>query len=245
MIHSSTQPADRPINWAALLETALLGSVAAMLLTKALRGILIFYIHPRYAPLIVAAAIVVGLLAFVRMRGIFAAPEPIGSRTAGYAALALAVALGTFVPARPLGAGTLGTGGLDAGRSADASLIANGATETWDLLQWSVAFSIYGTEPAVVGKPVDVVGFVFHDPQLAADGFVVARYVITCCTADGNGAGMPVVWPGAQALPADSWVRVRGVIGARPAGGVDMPVLLAESVEAVPQPRNPYLYATR
>ncbi|HMO58631.1 MAG TPA: TIGR03943 family protein [Roseiflexaceae bacterium] len=246
MAVDTVQPADRPINWAALIETALLGSLAAMLLTKVLRGVMIFYIHPRYTPLVAAAALVVALLAYVRMRAIFeSAAEPLGKRAVAYAALALAVALGTLVPARPLGAGTLSSSGLDAGRSANADLIADGRTAEWDLLQWSIAFSIYGAGEPLLGSPVDVVGFVFYDAQLAGDGFIVARYVISCCTADGSGAGMPVAWQGGVALPTDSWVRVRGTLGARERNGIAEPILLAESIEPVAQPRNPYLYATR
>jgi uncharacterized repeat protein (TIGR03943 family) len=85
-------------------------------------------------------------------------------------------------------------------------------------------------------KPVDVIGFVYHDERLDADSFYVVRYVITCCSADGAGAGLPVVWENGGALPVDSWVRVQGKIGALPIAGAEQAAIIASAVEPVTQP---------
>jgi uncharacterized repeat protein (TIGR03943 family) len=244
MNHTTAQrPAEPPLQWPALIETVLLGSATAMLLSKTARGALVFYIHPRYTWLVVAAALVLGVLALVRARAIFAAnAEPGTGQPSSYMIVALAVLLGTLVPARPLGANTVSASTIGA-RTGTVAQMPQGDSRSWDLLQWSIARSVEGT--TLAGKPVDVVGFVFHEPGAPADRFVVARYVLTCCTADGSATGMPVVWQGGASLPADTWVRVSGTIGSVTRDGVPEPAIVAEQVEVVSQPKMPYLYSSQ
>jgi hypothetical protein len=68
---------------------------------------------------------------------------------------------------------------------------------------------------------------------------VLFRHVISCCAADGR----PIyAWLAAAPpeLPLDTWVRVRGSIDARETGGT-IPVITADSIEAIPPPTQPYL----
>ncbi|WP_029214759.1 TIGR03943 family putative permease subunit [Kallotenue papyrolyticum] len=106
-----------------------------------------------------------------------------------------------------------------------------------------VAFARAHSPDEVNGKAVDVVGFVYQDPERPAGEFHVVRYVMSCCVADRAGVSLPVRWKEAAALPNDRWVRVTGTIETRqtPTGAQEL-VVLAEKVETVPQPREPYLY---
>ncbi|HEX9370154.1 MAG TPA: TIGR03943 family protein [Roseiflexaceae bacterium] len=228
------------MNWAALVEATLLGGAAALLLAKLWNGTLVYYIHPRYTPLIAACAAVLGLLAAVRLWAFVEGPHTALRRMRWrYLLAAVPLLLGTLVPARPLGAGSISGATLDAGIGPAAETL-DDDTRQWNLLQWATALSV--REDELSGRAADVVGFVYHDPERPLDGFFVVRYVVTCCTADSNGVGLPVVWAGGAALPPDGWVRVRGTLGAAPVGGRAQPALIASAVEAVPQPANPYLY---
>lgn len=232
--------APRGLNVLVLTEVLLLGGTAALLLIKWLRGLLSYYIHPRFDMLIVVAAVVLLLMAATRVRYVF---DPVATRP-GWAYLLLAVPLlfGTLVPARPLGADTLAGRGVELNNVAPAGreLRLGDDTTRWNLLDWSSALTMRG--PELDGSPIDVVGFVFQEPALGADAFYVVRYVVTCCAADGAGVGLPVLWAGGGALPENSWVRVRGRIDQATLDGVEQPVLRAETVEPVPEPENPYLY---
>lgn len=233
----------RPIDYRALTEVLLLGGTALLLLVKWWRGQLDFYIHPRYIALTIVSALILLLMAGVRLSAVFAdrpAQDP------GWVTLLLALPLllGTFVPAQPLGAGTL------AGRNLVAPSAAapasgwqprnSGDPQSWNLLDWSFALTVQGD--ALTGQPADVVGFVFHDARFGPDAFYAARFVITCCAADGAAVGLPVRWQGGGALALDSWVRVRGTIGSAEIDGTLQPAILATQVEPVPAPDNPYLY---
>ena len=236
----SWPPPDEPINWAALIEAGILGGTGAMLLVKAWQGVLVFYLHPRYAPLVVACGIALLLAAPPRLRRTFGRAEPLRGRGAGYLLVALPLLLGTLVPARPLGAAALTEGPAPLTAAGGSAAALGDDTRAWNLYQWATALSTGkgGTQ----GGPADVVGFVYHNPARPLDGFYAVRYVIVHCAADSRAVGLPVVWSGGAALPADGWVRVRGVLGTATIEGKPVPAILAGTVDPVPQPINPYLY---
>ncbi len=232
--------ATRRPNMAALIETLLLGGLGVMLLLKADRGVLVYYIHPRYAPLVIAGALVLLLLAAVRARAIATTGEPIRGRWPGYLLLLLPLLIGLFVPARPLGADALPADTTVTSGAGQGGIPLDGDTADWTLLQWGTALAVGGRD--IQGAPVDVIGFVYQHPQRAFPGFTVARYAIVCCIADVKGIGVPVAWPAGVDLPMNSWVRVRGTFGRTTIGGQETPAILATTVESVAQPAEPYLY---
>lgn len=235
------RPAHRQLNPVALIETLLLGALGLMLLSKAERGVLAYYIHPRYAPLVIGAAIVLLLIAAARARGIVGAgAESLRGRWPGYLLVAVPLLIGILLPARPLGADALPADTLPNSGPGQGAIPLGGDTRDWNLLQWGTALATGGQELA--GQPVDLIGFVHQDPRRARAGFVVARYAISCCIADVRGIGIPVVWPEGATLAANSWVRVRGRFGQTTIDGRPTPAILATAVEAVPQPNEPYLY---
>jgi uncharacterized repeat protein (TIGR03943 family) len=89
-----------------------------------------------------------------------------------------------------------------------------------------------------------VVGFVYTgDRSLQPDEFSLARFVITCCSADGAAVGLPVRAPGAAAMARDTWVHVEGTLDvSMPPGAEPRAVIAATRVTPVDVPRNPYLY---
>jgi uncharacterized repeat protein (TIGR03943 family) len=244
--HVEPQHNTPQLNWPALLDTTLFGAIGVMLLAKTSRGVLTYYIHPRYTALVVACGIILLAIGALRSRAIWSErPERLGGRAGWYLLLAVPLLLGVVVPAQPLDSTLLAVRGSDlsAPRTANASAWqppVKGDSTQWNLLDWTTTLSLKPEE--ATGKAVDVVGFVFHDERLNSDAFYVARYVVTCCAADGNGVGLPVVWQSGGGLPEDSWVRVRGTLGETTIAGQQEPAILASAVEPVEQPRNPYLY---
>jgi hypothetical protein len=69
---------------------------------------------------------------------------------------------------------------------------------------------------------------------------VLFRHVISCCAADGRPVYAWLKDPLPTNLPLDTWVTVRGTVNARETGGV-IPVITADTIEAIPQPRDVYL----
>jgi uncharacterized repeat protein (TIGR03943 family) len=225
-----------------LTEAVLLNGLAALLLVTWLRGTLAFYIHPRYTPLVVVCAVVLFLMAGVRMRAL--AHHADGAwLTWSHALVALPLLVGVLVPARPLGAETLAGRGLDAAFTSRAVTPAmqqmTGEPDSWNLWEWSMALAMQGD--ALQGKPVDVVGFVFPDERLGSEAFYVVRYTVTCCAADAAAVALPVRWAESTALPADTWVQVQGTLGTITRDAQTLPAIVATTVVPVEQPARPYL----
>jgi uncharacterized repeat protein (TIGR03943 family) len=234
----------RPLNRIALLESTLLGALAVLLLLDAERGVLSYYINPRYTGLVLVGAVVLLGLAAARVPALFDAHPQRANHTLGYVLLGLPLFFGAFFPAQPLGSERLASHGIGlVGLGGDPrwnSLPASTDTRTWTLLDWSNA--LYGQDARLLGARVQVVGFVFHGGAARAGGaFDVARYVVTCCVADSACIGLPVVWRGQTVLRNDSWVSVTGHIGWAAVNRTRQPAIIASAVTAIAQPVNPYL----
>lgn len=232
---------ERRTNWAAELDAYLLGGIGAMLLRKAWGNELVLYIHPRYTPLVVATGVVLLVLAVAKIWGSQNTPVTLRGRAGIYALLLVPVTLGILVPASPVGSNL-----VDAQQIASSGYIYvdsrnTDTTEQWTLMDWM--YARYEGDPANLdGKPVDVIGFVYHDEAGPANEFTVVRYTVACCVADRRGVYLPVEWTGAANLANDQWVRVRGTVVATQQDGVNDFRVVDATVEPVAQPDTPYLY---
>lgn len=108
----------------------------------------------------------------------------------------------------------------------------NGEVELLDLL---MNFETY------TGQRVIVDGMVYQDADLPSGEAAVFRFVLTCCAADAIPAAVLVRSPGLSELETDTWVRVTGVPSLTRLDGRDVPLLVAERVERIRPPANPYL----
>ncbi|WP_281868211.1 TIGR03943 family putative permease subunit [Brevibacillus parabrevis] len=92
------------------------------------------------------------------------------------------------------------------------------------------------------GKELETLGFVYKEPGFASNQFVVARFSVTCCTADASVFGVLVESESASKWAKDSWVQVRGKLELRKVDGFDMLVLKAAHIQPVQAPKDPYVY---
>jgi uncharacterized repeat protein (TIGR03943 family) len=153
------------------------------------------------------------------------------------------------VPLRPLGADAVSgrtTNVVAAARSAESDLAtvseppAGGRIKVLDFVDRAV-----NDPERPYTEPVTLVGFVVADPAVP-DGFVVARFVMSCCAADAQALGFVAVTDAPMPEP-DTWV---GVVGLPDPAMADVAPadraeptnirLLATSVTAVPEPTEPY-----
>ncbi len=170
---------------------------------------------------------------------------------AGILLVSLPILLGLLVPPRPLGVAALqnreiSVGGVDSVLPAAVRSAQIKESEERTILDWVLAFH-EGQWPD--GNDVaDVTGFVYLVD--AADGrqVTVTRFVVGCCAADAMAVGLPVrldpegssEQPSVNELEEGQWVRVIGRFAA-PVGNA-LPVLVAEKLDVVPEPNQPYLY---
>ena len=165
----------------------------------------------------------------------------------GFLLISLPIILGLLVPPRPLGVAALQNREISAGglgsilpAAVGSSLVQESSERT--ILDWVLAFH-QGERPAETDT-ADVVGFVYLDDAADEAEFTLTRFVVGCCAADAMAVGLPVSLadglPSGGELEEGQWVRVVGQFAV--STGNSIPVLVAEQLEAVPEPNQPYLY---
>ena len=234
------------------VQVALLAGLGFGLLSRWSEGSLTVYVNPAFVWLSlvsVALLLVVSLPKLVELQHSDHLPGVHGLGWPTYLLAGLAAGLVLLLPPRPLGSATLENQGLASGggaapQSAGASTASPlDDTTEWTLFEWSTVWAQVGLRQKLVGRPASVVGFVHHPKAgMLPDGqFMVARFVVRCCTADSTALAMAVLWPEAAALPSDSWVRVEGPFQIDRSGPEERPFIQASQVTPVPRPINPYL----
>lgn len=128
-------------------------------------------------------------------------------------------------------------------RSQPQSFRGTDAPTEKSLVDWVRTLSVYPEPDAYTGKPAKVDGFVLYRPDLPDNYLMLSRFVITCCAADAYPIGLPVKLNQSRSqYPADQWFRVEGKMITETLAGQRQLVIQAESLSAIPEPKNPYDY---
>ncbi|WP_227013898.1 TIGR03943 family putative permease subunit [Paenibacillus psychroresistens] len=93
-----------------------------------------------------------------------------------------------------------------------------------------------------IGKKIEISGFVYREDDMQDNQFVVARFSIQCCTADGSPFGMMVKFDQGQKLAKDTWVKITGTINKSTYRGNEIMTLVADKVEKTTPAKSQYVY---
>lgn len=235
------------------LKTLILLAMGVYFVYLIASGNLINYINTRFAWLSVVAAAILLLLggwSLWRLRTnqpLFAigggenAHIPLSWGAIGVLGIPLLLAI--LVPAQPLGADAI-SGGISIMPigGTNAELGYSVPPEERNVLDWLREFNEAANPAEMNGQPVNIVAFVYREPDMLENQFMAARFTMSCCVADAFAIGMPVDYANASEFETGDWVRIRGTLQAGSFMGEQVPVIIPESVEAVEPPQNPYLY---
>ena len=137
----------------------------------------------------------------------------------------------------------------------DASGPVAGPIEDTDLVQLDIA--LYENQEQLSGHRFRLTGFVYKDPDLENNQFVIARFVIVCCLADTVPIGIIAESPNASDLKSDTWVEAEGVLKMLSTfnaadtiepvsnfhgANTDIPDFVITGLKKIPTPNDPYLY---
>ena len=154
--------------------------------------------------------------------------------------------IGLLIPARPLDSSAVSAKGLTTSSaliSSDSnSRLFETESEQRNILDWVKLFYFEKDLNPLIGQQASVVGFVYRDENLPQGQFVVSRFILSCCAADGYAVGMIVESPEANSFEKDTWVKVTGPVDVLSFNGRPSPLIRAEAIEVVSQPDQPYLY---
>ena len=92
------------------------------------------------------------------------------------------------------------------------------------------------------GKTIELVGFVYRDPEMNNEQFVIGRFTMDCCSADALPYGILVESNKAARYQNDEWLKVRGTIGKTMYQGRSVIVIAPTTIERMEEPDSPYVY---
>ena len=232
-------------------QALLMALLGMYLLSRVWNGSILLYINQRFVILAFFAGLCLIILAQVLYKGRHSALGDHENRVENTATslwwLMVPIVIGFLIPPQPLSPSAVNNRGMkiDAPLSArieDTSQILELSPTERTVLDWIRLFSYSEDVTPYIGQPADVTGFVFYDGRLNSNQFMVGRFTITCCVADATALGIIVQYPEAAVLKEHSWVRVTGRVDIFERDGRQYPIILAETVQPVPQPEQPYLF---
>jgi putative membrane protein len=250
------KPKNHPhIHWQDAVKTLILLAMSIYFAALIFTGNLGNYINLRFAWLAYVGAGGFLLLGLWSVRGLLQPHShadhhehhdhqhlPLSWAALGVVSIPLLIAI--FIPSQPLGLEAV-SGGISlqpiSGVSAAASF--NVPPENRNVLDWLRAFNQAQNPAELDGLPVKVSGFVYREPGMAANQFMVARFTLSCCVADALAIGLPVQVDNAAEFADGAWVEITGSLEAGQFTGELLPIIRPTTVEPIEAPANPYLYS--
>ena len=222
-----------------LLQALALGAWAGLFWTLLATGRTSLYLSGRTAWLVpvggaLATAAAIGRLASARTNA-----ETVPTR-AGWAAGALILPVLLALLAPPATLSSYAVGRRSSFASAGIAATARAVTGPLDFVDVGAARSsrdALATLRRRSGERITLEGFVTIEGSLGADELLLTRFIVTCCVADATIAQVRVVGVTPGRFVADDWVRVLGRVYAL---GPEV-LVVADRVESIPTPANPYL----
>ena len=93
-----------------------------------------------------------------------------------------------------------------------------------------------------VGQEIEITGFVYKDKTLKENEFIVGRFIMVCCAADLQIAGLGCEGTNLEAYPNDTWIKIKGKIKNDTSDGTADPVIVVEHMEKDLNPDTSYVY---
>jgi putative membrane protein len=93
-----------------------------------------------------------------------------------------------------------------------------------------------------VEKKVELSGFIYREPGMQVNQFVVARFALQCCSADAIPYGVLIEYQGGKAYADDSWVKITGTLQTTTYKNQKTMKIEASQVEKLEPPKSQYVY---
>lgn len=93
-----------------------------------------------------------------------------------------------------------------------------------------------------VGQDIEITGFVYKDKNIKENEFIIGRFMMLCCAADMQIAGIKCDSNNLESYDNDTWIKVSGKIKTDIYEGAIEPVIVVEKIEKDLSPDTSYVY---
>jgi uncharacterized repeat protein (TIGR03943 family) len=243
----------RLLAWLEVLAVIAWGS---LLLKYWLDGSLNILIHPNYFGLVAVTGVVLLLIGIIKGYQLYrypvAAPPATGHISllpSGWttALLLVTACLGLSTTPRLFASTTAiqrgVTEAVTATRAQPQSFRSQSKPENRSLVDWIRTLNTYPEPDTYSGQKVNINGFVVAAPQLGENYLLLTRFILTCCAADAYPIALPVqLTSSGSTYKPDSWLQVQGKMATVTLAGKRQLVVVANDVQPISPPKNPYDY---
>lgn len=101
---------------------------------------------------------------------------------------------------------------------------------------------ILGNSDKYEGKEIEITGFVYKDKNLKESEFIIGRFMMVCCAADLQIAGIRCESNKKELYNNDTWIKLKGKIKKDVYDGETDPIIIVEQVEKDSNPDTSYVY---
>ncbi len=101
---------------------------------------------------------------------------------------------------------------------------------------------ILGNPDKYEGKEIEIAGFVYRNKDLKKNEFIIGRFMMVCCAADMQIAGITCDNNNLESYSNNTWVKVKGKIKKDTYDGEVDPLIVIEHIEKDPNPDTSYVY---
>lgn len=243
----------RFLSWLEVL--AVLGW-GAMLLKYWGDGSLYILIHPNYFLLVAGTGFAFLIIGIAKGYQLYTRPQQAAPKTghisllpAGWttALLLITAIIGLSTTPRIFSSSTAIQRGVTEDvsitRSHPQSFRSNSRPENRSLVDWIRTLNSYPEPDTYTGQKVNINGFVVAAPDLGSNYLLLSRFILTCCAADAYPVALPVqLTTNSTQYKSDSWLQVQGRMATVTLAGKRQLVVVANAVQPIPTPKNPYDY---
>jgi putative membrane protein len=92
------------------------------------------------------------------------------------------------------------------------------------------------------GRNIETTGFVYREEGMPEDQAVIARFSMTCCSADAAVYGTIIEGEQVKKLQTDDWYNVEGIIGKTDYNGQKLPKVGVTKLTKIKPLEDPYVY---
>lgn len=93
-----------------------------------------------------------------------------------------------------------------------------------------------------IGQEIEIAGFVYKDQNIKENEFIVGRFMMVCCAADIQIAGIRCDSNNLETYDTDTWIKIKGKIKKDTSEGTVEPVIVVTSIEKDTNPDTSYVY---
>ncbi|WP_096201069.1 TIGR03943 family putative permease subunit [Bacillus sp. FJAT-45350] len=93
-----------------------------------------------------------------------------------------------------------------------------------------------------IGREIEMLGFVYREPEFEDNQLVVARFAMTCCVADASVYGTMIETEDANMFENDTWIRVSGTLDQTEYNEFAIPLIHLREFEMIDEPEQPYVF---